>query len=166
MHGEFMIWYNRVKHETFDFKKEFKLYCLADVELLSRAILKYREIFRTNRDLDPFRYVTLPSMCKDMYINKDMPEGKIVGNGSNKPISQICKEWLIHIEAENVVPEVPITVNNIPDAEYFVMFGGKQKDIIKENVTPSQLTLTTRQPKPSKSFRAVTFTDAPSAGLN
>ena len=102
-----------------------------------------------------------------MYINKDMPEGKIVGNGSNKPISQVCKEWLIHIEAENVVPEVPITVNNIPNEEYFKMFGGKkQKDIIEENVTPSQLTLTTRQPKPSKSFRDATFTVAPGAGLN
>ena len=43
------------------------MYCLADVELLAKAILKYGHIFREHRDLDPFRYVTLPSMCKDMY---------------------------------------------------------------------------------------------------
>ena len=42
MHGEFMKWYDDVKHETFDFKKEFTMYCLADVELLAKAILKFR----------------------------------------------------------------------------------------------------------------------------
>ena len=66
-------------------------------------------------------------MCKDMYLNKYLPENTIVGNGSSKPISQVCREWLIHIEAENVVPEVPLKVKNIPDAHYLKMFGGKTK---------------------------------------
>ena len=89
-------------------------------------------LFQTSKDLDPWRYVTLPSMCKDMFLNKYLPEHTIVGNGGNKPISQVCKEWLIHIEAQDVVPDVPLTVNNIPDAEYFKMFGGKTQRYYKK----------------------------------
>ena len=67
---EFNKWYAEVKNDVFDFKKEFKKYCLLDVELLSKAILTFRQIFQTSKDLDPWRYVTLPSMCKDMFFKK------------------------------------------------------------------------------------------------
>ena len=95
--AEFKKWYDTVKHEQFDFKSEFKKYCLLDVEVLSQAILKFRGIFMTHRTLDPWRYISLPSMCKDMFINNYMPANKIVGNASNKPISQVCREWLLHM---------------------------------------------------------------------
>ena len=88
--AEFNKWYSGVKSDVFDFQKEFKKYCLADVELLAKAILTYRLIFKTTKDLDPFRYVTLPSMCKDMFLNKYLPENTIAGNGGSKPISQVC----------------------------------------------------------------------------
>ena len=78
--AEFNKWYTRVKNDVFDFQKECKKYCLLDVELLAKAILKYRHIFRTTKDLDPFRYVTLPSMTKDMFLNKYLPKDTIVGN--------------------------------------------------------------------------------------
>ena len=38
--AEFNKWYSGVKNDVFDFKNEFKKYCLADVELLAKAILK------------------------------------------------------------------------------------------------------------------------------
>jgi len=62
-----------------------------------------------------------------MFLNKYLPKDTIVGNGGNKPISQVCKEWLIHIDAQDVVTEVPLTIYNIPDADYFKMFGSKTK---------------------------------------
>ena len=46
-------------------------------------------------------------MCKDMFINNYMPANKIVGNASNKPISQVCREWLLHMNNPNFIPEVP-----------------------------------------------------------
>ena len=103
-------------------------------------------------------------MCKDMFLNKYLPEHTIVGNGSDKPISQICREWLIHIEAENVVPEVPQVVNNMPDDVYFKMFGAKTKRYYKSHVTPSPLTI--RPLKLLKSFRAASFMAVLGAGLN
>ena len=90
-----------------------------------------------------------------------MPEGKIVGNGSNKPISQICKEWLIHIEAENVVPEVPITVNNIPNEEYFQMFGGKTKRYYKRECHTFTADAYNKATKTIKEFQGCHFHGCP-----
>ena len=88
---EFKKWYDEVKDVEWDFKHEFESYCQADVDVLAEAVCKFREIFM-KLDVDPWRYVTLPSLCKDMYINKFMPEKTIVGNTSNKPVSRVSKE--------------------------------------------------------------------------
>jgi hypothetical protein len=43
----FEPWYNTVKDkQDWNFKEELKRYCRADVELLSKAILKYRKMFK------------------------------------------------------------------------------------------------------------------------
>jgi hypothetical protein len=116
---EFLKWYNEVKNEEWDFKKEFLKYCQADVDLLAKAICKFRAIFKNMLDVDPFRYVTLASLCKEIYINKFIPENTIVGNASNKPISQVCKEWLIYLNNKNIVPEVPVTVVNRNPSKFY-----------------------------------------------
>ena len=159
--AEFNKWYSGVKNDVFDFKNEFKKYCLADVELLAKAILKYRHIFKTTKDLDPFRYVTLPSMTKDMFLNKYLPDDTIVGNGGSKPISQVCREWLIHTEAQDVVPEVPLTVNNIPDADYFKMFGSKTKRYYKKPCHTFTVDAFDRKTKTVKEFNGCYFHGCP-----
>ena len=57
-------------------------------------------------------------MCKDMFINNYMPANKIVGNASNKPISQVCREWLLHMNNPDFIPEVPRKVKNINQSTY------------------------------------------------
>ena len=44
--ADFEKWYNGVKNDVFDFNIEFKKYCLADVELLAKAILTFRHIVK------------------------------------------------------------------------------------------------------------------------
>ena len=39
---EFIKWYDTVKHNTFDFEQELLSYCINDVDILSRAILEFR----------------------------------------------------------------------------------------------------------------------------
>jgi hypothetical protein len=116
---DFLKWYNTVKNDEWDFQKEFLKYCQADVDLLAKAICKFRAIFKNMLDVDPFRYVTLASLCKEIYINKFIPENTIVGNASNKPISQVCKEWLIYLNNKNIVPEVPVTVFNRNPSKFY-----------------------------------------------
>jgi len=123
VYPKFIEWYDTVKNETFDFKLEFKKYCLADVELLAKAILKFRKIFKDKLDVDPWRYVTLASLRKDIYINKFIPEKTIVGNGGSKPISRECREWLLHLNDETLVPEVPLTVKSMSGDKYKELFG-------------------------------------------
>ncbi len=48
-------------------------YCRADVELLSKTVLKFRKMFIDELDTDPFRYTTLASLCMSIYSNKFLP---------------------------------------------------------------------------------------------
>jgi hypothetical protein len=82
-----------VKKEQFVFRAEFIKYCQADVDLLAEAVVCFRNIFKKMLDVDPWKYITLPSLCKDIFINKFMPADTIVGNGSNKPSSVVSQEW-------------------------------------------------------------------------
>ena len=85
-------------------------YCRADVELLSKTVLKFRKMFIDKLDTDPFRYTTLASLCMSIYSNKFMPDKTIVGNNSNKQDSLVCREWLNYLNNDNIVPEVPISI--------------------------------------------------------
>ena len=55
---------------------------------------------RESHDVDPFRYVTLPSLVSQIYKNKFLPENTIVANATEKNISTISREWFIHQEKE------------------------------------------------------------------
>ena len=61
------------KRTDWSFKHEMKKYCVADVVLLAKTVLKFRKLFLDSLDVDPFRYVTLASLCMSIYINKLMP---------------------------------------------------------------------------------------------
>ena len=73
--NDFKPWYDKQKEITdWSFKQEMTKYCRADVELLSKTILKYRKMFLDYLDTDPFRYTTLASLCMSVYLNKFLPE--------------------------------------------------------------------------------------------
>jgi len=59
-------------------------YCRADVELLSKSVLKFRRMFKIDLDVDPFRYVTLASLTMSIYRGKFIPDNTIVANEQNK----------------------------------------------------------------------------------
>jgi hypothetical protein len=47
-------WYETQKHFTdWDFKTEMVKYSRSDVEVLSRAVLAFRKLFKENQDVDP-----------------------------------------------------------------------------------------------------------------
>jgi len=41
---EFLEWYDTIKHNNFDFRKEMLEYCRSDVDILRQACLKFREL--------------------------------------------------------------------------------------------------------------------------
>jgi hypothetical protein len=108
---EFKPWYNeQLKLTNWNFSNEMKKYCRADVELLSKTVLKFRSMFIENLDTDPFRYTTIASLCMNIYIHKFMPSKKIVGNNTNKKDSLVCREWLNYLNDDKIYREFPINI--------------------------------------------------------
>ena len=100
---EFIEWHNENKNITdWNFKKEMIKYCRADVEVLSRAVLSFRKMFYDNLDIDPFRYITLASLCMNIYKGKFLPDKSIVSNDAYKPMSIKAEEWLSTLDLKNV----------------------------------------------------------------
>jgi hypothetical protein len=116
-------WYNQQSSVSdWNFQNELKRYCEADVELLAKTVVKFRKMFKAKPiDVDPFRYVTLASLCVSIYLNLFIPEKTIVGNGSDKKDSRVCREWLNHLQNPDLRPQVPIILDidelNITDEE-------------------------------------------------
>ena len=70
-----------------------------------------RRMFKDKLDIDPFRYVTLASLCMAIFRGCFLPDKSIVANEQNKPVSKVCKEWLLHLQDEKLIPEVPILID-------------------------------------------------------
>ena len=100
----FLPWYEEQQRITYwDFKKELIRYCRADVELLSKSVLAFREIYKLELDVDPFRYVTL-AICMSIFIGNFVPDKKtIVGTSSDKKDGLVCREWLTHLNDEHIL---------------------------------------------------------------
>ena len=67
-----------LKKARYGFKHEMVKYCRADVELLSKSVLKFRQMFKRGLDVDPFRDVTLASLTMPIYRGKFIPDETIV----------------------------------------------------------------------------------------
>ena len=93
--NEFKPWYDEFKEQgkTFSLKTEMQKYCKADVEVLSKSILSFRKMFKDKFDIDPFRYITLASLCMSIYRSEFLPDQSIVSNEQNEQVSIVSKEW-------------------------------------------------------------------------
>ena len=135
---DFLPWCKEQANITdWNFKEELIKYCRADVELLSRAILKFTELFLQKLDVDPFQYITLASLCMSIYRNMFMPEKTIVGNSADKNVSIISKEWLLYLNDESLIPEQTISLTEVVEGKevkhtFTVDALNKKKKIIKE----------------------------------
>ena len=58
---------------TFDFAKELREYCRSDVDILRRSMMQFRANFIEKGNLDPFRYVTIASVCMAIFRSSSMP---------------------------------------------------------------------------------------------
>lgn len=79
----FLEWYQSQKDHNFDLQKELHDYCVADVDILRRCSMKFRQIMmeatstetlnakgevtKKTPGIDPFDYVTIASACQAIY---------------------------------------------------------------------------------------------------
>ena len=85
----FMQWYTE-RTDEFDFQKQMLLYCRNDVQLLREASMKFRDLLigitgdsdpqsqevgrAIQNGLDPFAYLTIASVCMNVFGSKFLTE--------------------------------------------------------------------------------------------
>jgi hypothetical protein len=68
----FLKWYVEKIRENYEFelKKDLLEYCNSDVDILRRSCLELRREFLGIANIDPFQYITLPSVCMAIFRSK------------------------------------------------------------------------------------------------
>jgi hypothetical protein len=98
----FLDWYQTVKDNTFDFKKEILSYCQSDVAILRQACLKFRDLMIPHTGVDPFNRMTIASACMSIFRTNFLEEGKIAqlaNKSDNFSHASIC--WLKWVERQD-----------------------------------------------------------------
>ena len=73
--SNFLEWHRQQEGKLFNFQKEMLHYCRSDVNLLREGCLRFRKLMMEITDgVDPFRYITIASVCMAIYRGKLMPE--------------------------------------------------------------------------------------------
>lgn len=81
---------------VFDFQKEIEEYCKSDVNILKRSCKIFRELFLEIAKIDPFQYITIASVCMEIYRNQYLPKDKVAisENVNNGATSKKAMAWL------------------------------------------------------------------------
>lgn len=102
----FLEWYDKHKDDIFDMKKELTEYCISDVEILSRACLKFRQQVLETGNICPFTEAcTIASTCNKLFRRNFLkPDtiGIIPKNGYRfcDKQSRIALKWLLWEEKQ------------------------------------------------------------------
>lgn len=92
---DFKPWYDKftLSGKKCNLTGECENDCKAEVEVLSKAALAVRKIFKDGLDIYPLRYNTLGPLCINIFGSKYMPDERLV---NNKTVSKVCREWRVH----------------------------------------------------------------------
>lgn len=101
-HEEFEKWHEQQvsNNVVFDFKKELVEYCISDVDILSRACIKFRSMFIKECIVDPFlEAVTIASACNLVFRRNHLKPNTIGlvpkdGYRMTDMQSKIALQWL------------------------------------------------------------------------
>ncbi|XP_069107303.1 uncharacterized protein [Argopecten irradians] len=98
---QFLCWYKEKSNENyvFDFQEELFTYCLADVDILRRCLLKFRQLLLNLTNTDPLQYITAASVCMAVYNSqflKDQTLARLPSDGLTvkDQFSRISIAWL------------------------------------------------------------------------
>ncbi|XP_050506022.1 uncharacterized protein LOC126884199 [Diabrotica virgifera virgifera] len=78
----------------FDFQKEIREYCDADVDILRRGCLELRKEFLAVANIDCFQYVMIASTCLAIYRSKYLPTNQIAVVEKQDVYSSAAISWL------------------------------------------------------------------------
>ncbi|CAH2008244.1 unnamed protein product, partial [Acanthoscelides obtectus] len=95
-HGE-----RQAEGYVFDFQKEIVEYCISDVEILTQACLKFRDLMKTETTVDPFQESTTIASCCNKVFRRNFLKPETIGvipKGGyrwRENQSKIAIQWLL-----------------------------------------------------------------------
>ncbi|KAG5862844.1 hypothetical protein JTB14_020294 [Gonioctena quinquepunctata] len=106
----FLEWYEKHKNEEFVVQRELVEYCIADVDILTNACLKFRDQILTTTNVCPFiEATTIASACNKVFRRNFLNSNSIgvipkKGYRHSDKQSKIALQWLIREEhCRNIV---------------------------------------------------------------
>ena len=85
---------------VFNFDQELERYCIQDVKILRESCIRFREIFLSEMNVDPFRYVTIAATVMAVFKSKFLQSHTIgivpsdLCRGIQKMYSESAIQWL------------------------------------------------------------------------
>src|SRR5271170_3210731 len=103
--ADFDIWYESIKDQTFNFKEQMYKYCKSDVDILRRGCMELIKLFIEISGTDPFKYVTIASVCNAIYRIKFLQAATIavVNEAPCETYSIKSIKWLKYISIQNQI---------------------------------------------------------------
>ncbi|XP_060731092.1 uncharacterized protein LOC132848976 [Tachysurus vachellii] len=124
---DFFKWYAAVSDKVFDFKKEMTEYCVNDVEILRKGCIAFREEIRQSTWVDPFKCITIASVCLKIFRTKFLKENTLaippLDNYINKQKSYSTPaiQWLEYISTTHNLPiQHALNEGEVGFGSYFV----------------------------------------------
>ncbi|CAH2021494.1 unnamed protein product [Acanthoscelides obtectus] len=103
-HGE-----RQAEGYVFDFQKEIVEYCISDVEILTQACLKFRDLMKTETTVDPFQESTTIASCCNKVFRRNFLKPETIG-----PLCRRCQDLLNarFYRTRTYIPVLPSKMNN------------------------------------------------------
>lgn len=100
--AEFLKWYQeQVDNKViYNHRKELEEYCISDVNILREGCIKFRELFLKYGKIDPFQYITIASVCLDIFKSQYLFDSKSLAHTSSiqeDTYSKVSIEWLEYV---------------------------------------------------------------------
>lgn len=96
--SEFLEWYEQNKHSEFNFEKEIVDYCISDVDVLTKACVKFRKLFLEQCNVDPFVEVTTIASACHLVFRRNYLQANMIGLIPNKGYRNTENQSLIAIK--------------------------------------------------------------------
>ena len=61
-------------------------------------------------NIDPYRYITLPSLCLNIYKERCLHDKSTVATDAHKQISKVFREWFINLNDSTMHREKPLFI--------------------------------------------------------
>lgn len=133
---KFLQWYQEHKGDIFELKKELIDYCVSDVDILTKACLRFRQMFLEQCNVCPFMEATTIASACNLVFRRNFLKPNTIGliprNGYRGADNQskIATLWLLHEESQRGID---------------IIHSAKQREVVLHGIRVDGFSSTSKQ---------------------